>query len=256
MDKTLEFDGPNFLQVSQQAGKQAGKSVSDRDFTACLQLYAELLVSAEEQGGNPADVAPLHYRLGQVHDEMRQFRNAEVHYRAAAYSFERSDLPQQEAQVQLLLGEIKAHLGLPKAKEAFTRAKDLGDRIQNTFIQARSLYNLGRLKEFGGDFTEALADYKDASKLVGMAEDTQSQALYANLEISLIEVQKALKALIIQQALELAERINREIETPVESGEEGDRSEPPFGRPRIVRRASGVFPDSVIYASQGSRSWR
>jgi tetratricopeptide (TPR) repeat protein len=207
-----------------------------------LLRYGNLLINA---GADPAVLGPLHYDMGKAHDELGRYADAEVHYRAAAYSFERVDQLEQSAQCWLLAGEVQAQLGLAAAQTSFERARDLGASLDNPQLQAQAYYNLGRLKESQVNLNGALVDYQEAMRLIALANDDAAvQALRSEIASSLTYVQIEL---IVKQALELAEEINRSAANPP-TANPGDLEPPGNGGGR------GLPGDPE--ASQGSRPWR
>jgi tetratricopeptide (TPR) repeat protein len=222
-----------------------------------LQRYGNLLINAAKEGADPAVLGPLHYDMAKAHDELGRYADAEVHYRAAAYSFERVDQLEQSAQCWLLAGEVQAQLGLATAQTSFERARDLGAFLNNPQLQAQAYYNLGRLKESQADLSGALIAYQEAMRLITLANDDAAvQALRSEIASSLAYVQIEL---IVEQALELAEQINRSAENPP-TASPGDL-EPSFpprnrggrGLPGDPEAGRGTSP---IRTPPRSRWWR
>lgn len=216
---------PSDLPQSPMSGLQNG---TQNDSQNGLQLYGSLLINAQEVA-DPAVVGPLHYDMAKAHDELGRYADAEVHYRAAAHSFERADQLERSAQCWLLAGEVQSQLGLAAAQSAFERARDLGAFLNNPLLQAQAYYNLGRMKESQADLNVALVDYQEAIRLIALAnDDSAAQALHSEISSSLGYVQIKL---IVQQALELAEQINRSAERPPTTSIEGPTEGTPFPAP-------------------------
>ncbi|MGB3297455.1 MAG: tetratricopeptide repeat protein [Phormidesmis sp.] len=224
------------------------QQMTPKEFQNRLQLYGNLLLSAAKEGSNPAEVGPLHYRMGQAHDEIGSYAEAEIHYRAAAYSFETVGMPELEAQCRLVLGEVQSHLGYEGAQAAFEKALALSDRANNLHLQAQAHYSLGCLKEITNDLATALTEYQTAHRLLGLAEIDLDRDLLTKIIDSIAFVQTEL---MVRQALELAERIIRFAETPATAGPEPIEPRPPTRRPQNKPRS---FPGD-LEASQGSDPW-
>lgn len=228
------------------------KQIAPEGFQNRLRLYGDLLLSAAKEGSDPAEVGPLHYRMGQAHDELGSYAEAEVHYRAAAYSFETVGMPEQEAQCQLVLGEVQSHLGYAGAQAAFEKALQLSDRANNLHLQAQAHYSLGRLKEFENDLATALTEYQTAHRLLGLAEIDLDHDLLAKITASIAFVQTEF---MVRQALELAERIIRFAETPATAGPDPIEPRPPSRLPRNKPRSNSRSFPGELEASQGSDPW-
>ncbi len=229
---------------------------SRSDLLSNLQLYGKLLLSAAntEEGFDPAVVGPLHYHMGQAHDGLNRHVDAEVHYQAAAHSLAQVDMPQQEAQCWLLLGEVQAYLGFLDAEESFKRAAVLGDRLQNPPLQAQARFNIGRLKGSQFDLEGALADYQAALRLIGIAEYPAAHALRSKISDGIAFVQTEL---IVKQTLELADQINRSAETPAMAPEDAGIAPSilPLELPLPVGSPKAARLPIETRASQGNRSW-
>ncbi len=185
------------------------------DLERRLQHYGNLLLEAATRGNDPTEVGPLHYSMGETHDQLGRYAEAEIHYRAAAHSFDRSENLLQAAQCWILAGELQALLGFSEAQASFEKAGRIGEELNNLPLQAKARYSLGKLKEFQADLDGALIEYQEALRLIQLADvnDPAVQSLPAAIVSSLTLVQIEL---IVRQALELAERINRSAERPPE----------------------------------------
>jgi tetratricopeptide (TPR) repeat protein len=223
-----------------------------------LQLYAQRLLKAAPAGSEPAMVGPLHSEMGKAHEELGRYTEASIHYRAAAHCFERIENLEQAAQCWLLAGEVQAALGLFEAQNAFERASELGVFLNNLPLQAQAQYSLGGLKESQGDLQGALINYQEAIRLIELTDlsnDPALQALHSDLVNSFAFVQIEL---MVIQALELAEQINRSAERPPLSspGDPDERSSNPRGLPR----PGGGLPGDPEASRNGKpwppRSWR
>ncbi len=215
-----------------------------------LQRSASRLLEVAKENADPAVVGPLHYDLALAHDELGRYADAEVHYRAAAHSFERAEQIEKAAQSWLLAGEVQAELGSIEAQTSFERARDMGAFLNNPQLQAQAYFNLGRLKESQADLSGAVLDYQEASRLIALANDDAAvQALRSAIESSLAYIQIEL---LVQQALDLAEQINRSAEHPPTTSP-GDPDRP---SPSPPETGSGRGLPGDPEASQGGRPWR
>jgi tetratricopeptide (TPR) repeat protein len=204
---------------------------SDDGLLTALRLYGELLVATSDAGAEPTELGPLHYRMGQLHDRLRRFSDAEMHYRAAVYCFAGADMPRQKAKALLLLGEVQVYLGylLDDALLHFEEALAIAQQLGDGYLQAAAYYDKGHIHEEQLAYDEALMAYRKAQQVISSALDSQS-ALALEAEI-LASIDNLQLELVIRRALKHAERIHRKIETPIESapGDEG-----PGGLPEIL----------------------
>jgi tetratricopeptide (TPR) repeat protein len=198
-----------------------------------LQTYGQQLINAAD--ADMAALGQLHQQLGETHDDLARYTEAEVHYRAAAHCFEAANLMAQAALNYITSGELQAQLGeVERSVKSFNLALSIGESLSDRSIQARSLYSLGRLKEDEGDLENALSDYQQAESLIGQVEPTDETAVLTAAILSSIAAVQV--EIVIQQALRLAEQINRSFEDLLESAP--DPVDPGDGD------SSGITPES------------
>jgi tetratricopeptide (TPR) repeat protein len=221
------------LSISEPASAQAA-TPSAAALQNQLQAYGQQLISAAD--ADLPELGQLHQQLGETHDDLARYAEAEIHYRAAAHCFEAANLIAQAALSYLTSGELQAQLGdRNRALKLFGLALSMGESLSDESIQARAIYSLGRLKEDAGDLESALSDYQQAERLIGQAASTDEVLKAAILSsISAVQIE-----IIVQQALRLAERLNRSFEESLESAPI-DPTDPSGGD------SSGITPDSPI----------
>ncbi|MGC1308533.1 MAG: hypothetical protein WA885_15010 [Phormidesmis sp.] len=231
--------------MKMQAG---GWMVDDAERQRHLKIYADLLISAADAGTDWPELGRLHSHLGEAHDYLEQCDQAETHYRAAVHCFNAAAMARQAAQTYLHLGEVQAALARPTmALASFSQALMIGDRLADTSLQGRSLYLLGQLKESTGELENALNDYRQAERLIGLAsgcDDNQGQEeLRSRILASMVAVQTAIA---LQRALDLAEQLNDSFEVPKESDlPEAEFPGPSRGLPDTPEASRGPRPQRL-----------
>ncbi|MEM6453256.1 MAG: hypothetical protein AAF703_23425 [Cyanobacteria bacterium P01_D01_bin.105] len=212
-----------------------------------LRVYTEQLIKITEAGRNPTDLGRVYYNIASVHEELDRLEEAEVYCRAAAYSFELVDEPEEEAQAWLQVGVLRAYLGfvlIEPVQDAFERSRRAAKRADNYLLQAQAIHHLGRLKQEQGDWAGALTDFESAlyfvSPLIKSDDDSEAVTLHHYILEGIGAVQLAQ---LLRRARELAERTNQDAETP--NTAPGDPPTRPLPPP---------LP-SDARSSQGSRFW-
>lgn len=176
-----------------------------------LGIYIEQLLKATEAGKGPDVLGQLYNSIAAIHDTLERFSEAEVYFRAAAHSFGFADQPKLEAQAWLQVGELRVYLIWLDAQDAFEQARRAAKRAQDLQLQAQALHGLGRVKQSRADFEGALADYELALVLAGADESLAAATLRSDILEGITALQ--LEPLL-QRAIALAEKTNRDAETP------------------------------------------
>ncbi|MGB7087759.1 MAG: hypothetical protein WBD47_19530 [Phormidesmis sp.] len=182
----------------------------------CLRRYSKRLMAVSQSSANTySERGRLHYEIGKLHDQLTRWADAEMHYRAAVHAFKQlGDVSCQVAQTHLLLGEVQAYLypsdqaAEENIEAAFQNALTLGKDLDNAWLQARALYNMGQLSAFSGDYENALTRYQAAEKLMDEA-GSQTDCL-AN-ELLRAEIAYSRNLVQTEQAVDEADDLARKL---------------------------------------------
>jgi len=208
-----------------------------------LRIYIEQLIKESQTERNPKAMGRLYYSIAFAHEELELLFEAETYFRAAAYSFGEFGESAAAAKAWLEAGRIRAYVSIFDVEDALRQAKRAAESANNAYLQAEALHALGRLKQANADFEGALADYELALHLVSGHEDSDALILRDDILEGMGAVQ--LESLLVK-AKELAERTNRNAETPPTAP--GDPTDLPPSRMPMP------FPSRVIRSTQGSQS--
>ena len=206
-----------------------------------LQNYAELFLAALEAKANNAELSQLSYQLGAAHDEANRYREAAAHYEASIYyqspladdeandEETRSDSTDNEneltnesineltivrpttdlpanvrsAKTLLKLGIMDVFgKAWPNARWSFTAALKMGNELNDCYLRAAALHNLGRLEGLAENWESALINYQKAEEIIGFSDYPQTQRLRISILQGMVDAQAEQ---IIQQAFRVAE---------------------------------------------------
>ena len=213
-----------------------------------LRIYAERLLAADAQNAL-FEIGQLHAQLGETHDELERYEEAEAHYSAAATCFfaplDEKQITRfesdKEALILIQLGEIQALIlrDLEAAIAAFNRALAIGDKLDDNYLQAYARYNLSRVDALYSNWESVLAQVGEAESIL-RGDHSQQAGQLRSILVRMIATAQA--EIVVQQAFRIAQAKANPPELSIER------------RPGRTRRSRPI--DGTPYASSTEDSPR
>ena len=186
----------------------ADASYWDRDYTAAISQFAEVLAAWRDLGDRSWQAATLE-RLGQAHAKLRQWRQAEEYHRQAADLFRDLADVRWEAIVRNLLAQDYYFLwDLDRAVESYRQAIDLRKAAGDLPGEALTTVNMARVFQDQDEIQLALDANARALDLIRSQDRRLRAQILHNLGALHLELGRTAQA---RQKLEAAEKAWSEL---------------------------------------------